>query len=218
MMFHVNKISLFFFFSDCEIDKRGLTVIIVSKKQIKLSFLIGKKVNIMSMILSILGILLILLGVCCAFTPLTAFMATGYFIAFVLISAGVAGIITSIYYKIFGWNLIISILAAALGALAVTRPGGIEAIDNMLAYLLAFWFILRGCISVYLSLKLKKLRVSANWILGLIIGVLGIALGVYSLIHPVVPAMTIGLLIALCFIEQGLDVITMGRVARSFGK
>ena len=103
-------------------------------------------------------------------------------------------------------------------SLAVTRPGGIEAIDNMLAYLLAFWFILRGCISVYLSLKLKKLRVSANWILGLIIGVLGIALGVYSLIHPVVPAMTIGLLIALYFIEQGLDVITMGRVARSFGK
>lgn len=172
----------------------------------------------MSLLLSVTGILLILLGVCCAVTPLAAFAASGYFIAFALISGGIAGIITSVYFKTFGWNLIISILAAALGVLAVTRPGGIEAIDNMLACLLGLWFILRGCISVYLSLKVKKLSVSLAWLPALIVGVLGIFLGVYSLIHPVVPAVTIGLLIAMYYIEQGLDIITMGRIARAFGK
>ena len=170
----------------------------------------------MSILMSILGILLIVLGIYCAFTPAATFMATGYFIAIVLIISGVAGIINAFRFKVFGWNLIAGILAAALGILALTRPGGTEIIDGFLIYLLGIWFIFRGCVSVYLSLKARKLPINNGWSLALITGVLGIILGFYSLIHPMVSAIAIGLLIAMYFIEQGMDIIAISRIIRRF--
>ena len=170
----------------------------------------------MSILMSILGILLILLGIGCAVTPVATFMATGYFIAIVLIASGIAGFINAFYFKNYGWNLVASILAVVLGVLAVTRPGGIEIIDGILIYLLGLWFIFRGCVSVYISLKARKLPIGSSWVPALIVGLLGILLGIYSLIHPMVPSIAIGLLIALYLIEQGLDIITVGRISRRF--
>lgn len=170
----------------------------------------------MSILMSILGILLIILGIICAATPVATFMASGYFIAIVLIVSGVAGIINAFHFKIYGWNLVVSILAAVLGILAISRPGGTEIIDSILIYLLGLWFIFRGCVSVYLSLKARKLPINNGWGLALVVGVLGIILGIYSLIHPMVPAIAIGLLIALFFIEQGMDIITISRISRRF--
>lgn len=172
----------------------------------------------MSILMSVLGILLIIFGICCAFTPVATFMATGYFIAVVLIISGVASIINAFRFRIYGWNLIAGILAAVLGILAITRPGGTEIIDNILIVLLGIWFIFRGCVSVYLALKVRRLPVNNGWGLALIVGVLGIVLGIYSLIHPMVPAIAIGLLIALYFIEQGMDIITVSRIARRFDR
>ncbi len=170
----------------------------------------------MSILMALLGILLIILGICCAVTPVATFMATGYFIAFVLIISGIAAVINAFRFRVYGWNLIAGILAVVLGILALTRPGGTEIIDNILIYLLGFWFIFRGCVSVYLSLKARKMPINNGWGLALLVGILGIFLGVYSLIHPIVPAITIGLLIALYFIEQGLDIITISRITRRF--
>lgn len=170
----------------------------------------------MSILMAIFGILLIVAGIFCAITPVATFMATGYFIAIILIIRGIAGIINAFRFRIYGWNLIAGILATVLGILAITRPGGIEIIDSVLIYLLGLWFIFRGCVSVYLSIKVRKLPINNGWSLALIVGVLGIILGVYSLIHPMVSAIAIGLLISLYFIEQGMDIITISRITRRF--
>jgi uncharacterized membrane protein HdeD (DUF308 family) len=169
----------------------------------------------MSALMLILGILLIILGFCCAMTPLATLLAAGYFIAIVLIVSGISGIITGFRYKFYGANFIVSILALILGVLALVRPGGIETVDNILIYLFAAWLLIRGATSVTLSLRLKKLYVSNDWIFGLIIGILGVVLGVYSFIHPSVSAIAIGYLIAFYFIEQGIDVIVMSRVVKN---
>lgn len=168
----------------------------------------------MGILMMILGVLLIVLGICCAVTPLTTLVAAGYFIAAVLIVSGVSGIIAGLKYKLYGSNLIVSILALVLGVIALVKPGGIQTIDTILIYLFAAWLVLRGISSISLSLQLKKLELGNDWILGLIIGILGIALGIYSFVHPSVPAITIGLLIAFYFIETGIDTIAMGRVVK----
>ena len=172
----------------------------------------------MFILTTILGILLIVLGICCALTPLATFVAAGHLIAIVVIVSGAAGIITAFCLKEYGWNLIVSILAIVLGILAIARPGGIKIIDNLLIYLLGIWLILRGGVSAYLSFKTQKLPTRNKWGLGLIVGILGIVLGVYALIHPLFSAITIGLLVALCFIEQGIDVITFSRMNRKLQK
>ncbi|MBQ3389623.1 MAG: DUF308 domain-containing protein [Firmicutes bacterium] len=172
----------------------------------------------MSFFMLILGIILILGGVCCVFTPLATLAAAGYFIAAVLIVSGAAGIIAGIRYRVFSLNFVACILALALGVLAIVRPGGIEVIDRILIILFAIWLLFRGYSSIALSLKLKKLRVSSAWIWGFIIGVLAIALGIFSFVQPIVPAVTIGMLIGFYFIEEGIGVITTSRVARAMEK
>lgn len=172
----------------------------------------------MATLIMILGILMVIFGALCAFTPLATLTAAGFFIAAVLIVSGVMGIISGIRYRFYGLNFVVSLLALALGVIAVLRPGGIEAIDRLLIILFAIWLLVRGCTSISVSLRLKKLRISSDWIWGFIIGVLAIALGIVSFIQPVIPAMTIGILIGLFFIEEGINTIAMGRVARSMRK
>ena len=168
----------------------------------------------MGILMVILGVLLIAFGISCAVTPLATLMAAGYFIAIVLIASGVSGIITGFRYKLYGSNFIVSILALLLGVLALVRPGGIKTIDTILIYLFAAWFVIKGISSLSLSLKLRKIDPSNHWIWGLIVGILGIALGIYSFIHPSVPAITIGLLISFYFIEAGFDTIATGMLVK----
>ena len=172
----------------------------------------------MSVLLLILGILLIVLGVLCAMTPMATLVAAGYLIAAVLIISGISGIITSFMYKVYGVNFVVNILAVVLGVLAMVRPGGIQTIDNILIYLFAAWLLFRGATTISLSLNLKKLGSGSEWILGLITGILAVALGIYSFIHPTVPAIAIGLLIAFYFIEEGIDTIAVSRVVKKVSK
>lgn len=44
---------------------------------------------------------------------------------------------------------------------------------------------------------------------GLIVGILGVILGIYSFAHPMVTALTAGLLIGFYFIESGIDLIVL---------
>lgn len=168
----------------------------------------------MGILLMILGVLMIVLGISCAVTPLATLAAAGYFIAAVLIVSGVSGIAAGFKYKIYGSSFIVSILALVLGVLALVRPGGIETIDTILIYLFAAWLVVRGISSISLSLRLRKIELGNDWILGLIVGILGIVLGIYSFVHPSVPAITIGLLISFYFIESGIEIIAMGRVVK----
>jgi uncharacterized membrane protein HdeD (DUF308 family) len=163
----------------------------------------------------ILGILLVILGFCCAMTPMATLVAAGYLIAIVLIISGISGILSGLRFKFYGLNFVVSILALILGVLALTRPGGIETIDILLIYLFAAWLLVRGITSVSLSLRLRKLQMGSEWIFGLISGILGIILGVYSFIHPNVPGIAIGLLIGFYFIEEGIDVIAVSRVVKA---
>lgn len=172
----------------------------------------------MSVLMVILGVLLIICGVCCAFTPLVTLAAAGYFIAIVLIVSGVSGIITGVRLRFYGLNFAVSILAIVLGVLALVRPGGIEAIDKVLIYLFAIWLLVRGCTTFALSLRLRKLNINHDWIWGMVIGILSIILGIYSFIHPAVSAVAIGLLIAFYFIEEGIDVIATSRVVKGVSK
>ena len=71
----------------------------------------------MATLIMILGILMVIFGALCAFTPLATLTAAGFFIAAVLIVSGVMGIISGIRYRFYGLNFVVSLLALALGVL-----------------------------------------------------------------------------------------------------
>ena len=161
----------------------------------------------MNILMIILGILMMLCGCSCIFTPVLTFLRAGYFLVILLLVYGLAGIIRAIASKQYGVNFVFSIISVIGGLTASFVPGMALMMDGILLYMMAGWFILQGIVSLILSIKSKGLEGGKKWILGLIIGIIGILLGLYSMLHPLLLAFTEGILIGVYFIESGVSLI-----------
>ena len=80
----------------------------------------------MSIISIILGVLLIVGGVCCMFTPFATFLSAGTMIAIMLFIYGIFGIVRFFQKEVGVLELIASILAIIVGVIAFIRPGGAQ--------------------------------------------------------------------------------------------
>jgi len=54
-----------------------------------------------------------------------------------------------------------------------------------------------------------------HWYLGLISGILGVGLGIYSFLHPTVAILSVSILIGLYFVESGINMIVLGSALSS---
>ena len=134
----------------------------------------------------ILGVLLIIGGFSCMFTPLATFLSTGYFLGIMMLVYGVGGIIRAVSHKADALEWILNILAVIVGLIALFRPGSTLIFDSMILVIIACWFVVQGVIQIVLSLKAKG--VFKGWYWGLIAGIL----------------------IGLYFVESGISLIALG--------
>ena len=158
----------------------------------------------------IMGVLLIVGGVICLFHPGATFLQTGYFLAIMLLAYGIVGIINVIRKRAHPIELLVAIPGIIIGIIAIIRPGTTLVLDAMMVYMVAAWFIIQGIVSIFLSIKAKDSR--SGWVWGLILGILGLALGIYTFFHPMVSVLTIGFLVGFYLIEAGLDMIVLATV------
>ena len=155
----------------------------------------------------ILGILMVLCGGSCMFTPLRTFLASGYALMVLLLVYGVVGIVKAIARKEYEVNFAFSIISVIAGLVMVFMPGLQLMADGIFIYMMAGWFILQGVVSIVLSMKFKGVAGGKKWIWGLVLGILGIILGLYSTFHPVLLALTTGILIGVYFVVSGMNMI-----------
>lgn len=159
-------------------------------------------------VLSIIcGVLLMMGGISCLFQPAATFFQTGYFLVILLLVYGIIGIINVIKKKAHPLELIVDILAIIIGVIAIFRPGTTIVFDVIMAYLFAAWFVIQGVISIYVSIKVRKIK--KGWYWSLILGILGALLGIYSFFHPMVSVMAIGILVGIYLIQAGLNMIVL---------
>lgn len=155
----------------------------------------------------IFGIILIIGGFCCMFTPLTTFINVEYFIVIFVTVFGIIGFIKGLVEKRFGANFIFSILSMIFGIIVLCFPGLMIFTDGILLYMVAAWFILQGILSVFTAVTVTRTAGSKLWVLQLIFGILGILLGCYSFLRPMVIAISLGILIGIYFIETGFTLL-----------
>lgn len=163
----------------------------------------------MSVLFIILGILMMMCGFSCLFTPLLTFMSAGYFIVILVLVYGVFGIVRAIANKKFGVNFAFSILSVIFGAVVLFFPSLMLLSDSVLLYLTAAWFILMGIVTIYAAVMLKKSG-SKVWVAELIFGILAILVGLFSFFQPMFMAISIGVLISVFFIETGITMLITG--------
>lgn len=170
----------------------------------------------MKIVTIILGILMAICGISCICTPVMTFLEAGYFLVILLLVYGIAAIVKAVAQKEYGMPFLFGILSTVLGIVIMVVPGLKLMTDGMLIYIMAVWFLMQGVVGIVLSFRQKKLK-GKGWIGTLILGVLGVLLGLYSLAHPLLLAFTFGVLVGMYFIECGVNMIVLASSIPSEG-
>ena len=135
----------------------------------------------------IVGVLLIICGVCLLATPLSTFLSIGYFIVILFFVIGVLGVVRGIAGKNYGKDFIFAILSLILGIVGLVIPGAALMNNFIILYLSAFWFVVRGILSIVSAVESRKLGAGTDvMVLGIVLGVLELIVGGYSIAHPTV--------------------------------
>lgn len=159
----------------------------------------------------IMGVLMILGGISMLATPLTNFIGAGYFIIILFFIWGIFGIVRAIGEKSYDKKFFFAILSLILGIVGLVVPGAAVMNNFIILYLAAGWFCIHGVLSIIDALACRDDALTK--ILGIILGVLEILMGIYSIAHPAILAVSLGLLIGFYFIESGVNVIVIGKAA-----
>ena len=165
----------------------------------------------------ILGVIVAICGFSCMFTPVMTFLEAGYFLAILLLVYGIAAIIKAVVEKTYGLPLVFGILSTILAIVILVVPGLVLMTDGMLIYMMAFWFLAQGAMGIVMSFQKKKLAEGKSWIWILVLGILAVLLGIYSLVHPSILVFTFGFLVGMYFIECGINMIVMATADSSEG-
>lgn len=157
----------------------------------------------------ILGVIMAMCGISCMCTPIMTFLEAGYFLALLLLVYGIAAILGAAAQKEYGIQFLFGILSTILGIVIMVVPGLKLMTDGMLIYIMAFWFLMQGVTDIVMAFRQKKLAEGKNWIWILVLGILGVLLGIYSLAHPLILVLTFAILVGMYFIECGINMIVM---------
>ncbi len=169
----------------------------------------------MSILSVILGVLLIIGGVACMFTPFGTFLAAGMIIAIMMFVYGIGGIVRFFRKESGALELIASILAIIVGIIAIVRPGSTLVLDSLVLTLVAVWLLVKGVINIVVSIQAKNEIPGWGW--GVAAGVLSVIAGIIAFVNPAVAALTIGILMGLFFVECGIDMIVFGTALSAVG-
>ena len=162
----------------------------------------------------IMGILMIIGGVSLMATPLSTFMSIGYYIVILFFVSGIMGIVRGVVRKDFGLEFIFAICSLLLGIAGLAIPGVAVMNNFIILYMSAFWFLVRGILSIITAIRSRKMGAGTEvLVLGIILGVLELIMGIYSFAHPLALAVTLGFLTGFYFIESGINMICLGYVS-----
>lgn len=157
----------------------------------------------------ILGVIMAICGISCVCTPVITFMEAGYFLVILLLVYGIAAVVRAIMDKEYGLPFLFGLLSLILAIVIMVVPGLKLMTEGMLVYIMAVWFLLQGIVGIFMSLKQKKIADNKGWIWNLILGIMGVLVGIYSLMHPMLMAFTVGILVGVYFMESGISMIVM---------
>jgi len=155
----------------------------------------------------ILGVLMVILGFYGTFHPVRFFASLGWVIGLTVLCAGFDGLGAWFAGRktktASGWDLVLAVLSVVFGIVLLCNVWMRIMTDEMLLVMFGVWIMLYGVISIYNALKNKP----RLWGLLAVLGAVLIILGIVSLAHPLITALSIGLCVALNFIFQGFNMI-----------
>lgn len=165
------------------------------------------------------GALIMFIGLISLFNPTLTYTVVGYAVGVTMILDAIA--LFHVWFTLRNteavdfWTLLGAIVSCALGIFLVGNTAAQAVVNQMIIYLAAVWFMIRGIVAITFALKIRNVHVKLNterigtrWWLRLITGILLIVFGIVCCLNPDIMARYIGISISLGVISTGMDVIS----------
>ena len=171
----------------------------------------------MKVVTIILGVLLLIGGIYCAFAPVATYSALGWVIGISMLVEGVASIIAWNDFRKLGiangWSLAASILSIVLGVFILGSYALQFAIDMFIAYFIAIWLVVAGIARIVSAFGMRKSQHrtgGGGWIAQIVLGVLIAILGILCIFNPLSIVAGVGLMLGLSIVLVGIGLIMVG--------
>ena len=169
----------------------------------------------------LMGLLMVVGGVYCLFTPVTTFLTTGYIVGVIIFCDAIGNIVAWVnakkYVEVSGWYLANAIISLIFGIVVMVSLRMQFAVDMFIVYVIAFWVIMLGISRISMAIKMKQLfdklpKIFKNkkWVGVLLFGILMVVFGILCMIKPILLSSMLGVFIALVMIFAGASLITIG--------
>ena len=169
----------------------------------------------------LMGLLMVVGGVYCLFTPVTTFLTTGYIVGVIIFCDAIGNIAAWFnakkYVEISGWYLANAIISLIFGIIIMLSIGMQFAVDMFIVYAVAVWVIMTGISRISMAIRMKQLmnklpKIFNNkkWLGILLFGILMVLFGILCAFKPIVLSSVLGVLIAWFIIFAGASLITLG--------
>ncbi len=159
----------------------------------------------------VLGVLMVIFGIICMFTPLATAIDLSYYIVILAAVYGIIGVVGGIVYKYYGIGFVFSILSLVFAIVMLFVPNMLVLTNIVIFEILACWISVMGIVSAVTAFQSRKLTTSKSWIFKLIVGIVGFLIGIYAFLHPVIFGLSIawiiGILVGVIFVETGFSLM-----------
>ena len=173
----------------------------------------------------ILGILMILAGITCFFTPVETSSVIPFIFGLAMVIDGIGRIIAWFSIREYaprsGWVLASSIISLVFGLILTTSPMLQMSVGVFVVLLTGWWILALGIIRIVHAFHLLKLKresdgfgfgekLGSNWWIALILGALLTIFGIIVILNPMLGLGVIGVLVGCSVITAGVNLIYLG--------
>ena len=173
----------------------------------------------------ILGILIILAGITCFFTPVETSSVIPFIFGLAMVIDGIGRIIAWFSIREYapqsGWVFASSVISLIFGLMLTTSPMLQMSVGVFVVLLTGWWILALGIIRIVHAFHLLKIKresdgfgfgemLGSNWWIALILGALLTIFGVIVILNPMLGLGVIGVLIGCGVITAGVNLIYLG--------
>ncbi|MBQ8955661.1 MAG: DUF308 domain-containing protein [Lachnospiraceae bacterium] len=163
----------------------------------------------------IIGVLLIIGGIWCMVTPLATDMALVWVFGVFMFAQACGEISTYADRKAAGYadgfSLAMSIISLIFGIMLIFSWRMDIAAAEVLLFFVFFWLIVGGVMSIIGAIQVgNALGLSPVW--GVVMGIIMIIGGAFGVAHPLIGAISVGIIAGMDIIVSGIELIAIGSV------
>ena len=175
---------------------------------------------------TLLGIMLILSGIFCLFSPVSSSTIIPYMIGIALTATGIGKLIRRAderrFYGQSSWSFAGAVVSLIFGILLMVSPTLQLSMGTTVVVLIGCWITIMGILRIVHAFQLRKVTayvdifgrpVSNDWYMALLPGIAMVAVGILNVLHPSIGLGMIGALVGVLMLLCGSTLLSFGQLS-----